>query len=99
MTGTCTVKIRISVASEGSLGRRHAACLARLDGHRLPQGAREALEQGFRDMVAVLAIDCVCMQGDACVHGEGLKPFSHELGVEAADLRGLELGAEDQKGA
>src|SRR6185312_14942649 len=36
------------------------------------------------------------MQGDAGIHGEGLEPLLHQLGVEGADLVAHELGVEHQ---
>jgi hypothetical protein len=37
------------------------------------------------------------VQGDAAVHGEGLEPLAHQLGVEGADLLGRKRAAEDQE--
>ena len=70
-----------------ALGRGHAAPLARVDGDRLAQRARQRLEAGLGDVVAVLAVEVLDVQRDAGVLGEGLEPLAEQLGVHVADLR------------
>ncbi len=44
------------------------------------------LEAGLGDMMAVIAIEGLDVQSHAGIHGEGLEPLAHQLGVELTDL-------------
>ena len=70
---------------------------ARIDRHRRAQRPRQALEAGFGDVVVVGAVERLDMQRHAGIHGEGLEPLLHQLGVEGADLVAHELGLEHQE--
>src|SRR3954463_7160930 len=83
-------------AAELTLGGWHFALIARIDRERCPQRPRQTLETGFGDMMGVVAVERLDMQGDAGVHGKGVEPFAHQLGVELADLVAREAGAEHQ---
>ena len=48
-------------------------------------------------MVVVGAVERLDVQRDAGIHGEGLEPLLHQLGVEGADLVAAELGLEHQE--
>src|SRR5947209_10127460 len=82
------------MASKRAFGRGHGPRLARVDRNRRFQRARDALEAGFGDVVAVRPVKRLDMQREPSVAGESLKELPHELGVETADLFGREFGAE-----
>jgi propanediol utilization protein len=48
-------------------------------------------------VVIVCPVQSLRVQCDAGIHGEGLKPFLHQLGVELAHLVAHELGLEHQE--
>src|ERR1700675_3150811 len=73
-------------AAEGALGRGDRAGAARVDLDRLPQGACQTLEAGFDDMVVVLAVEVLDVQGPPRRLGEGLEPLLEQLGVHLAEL-------------
>src|SRR3546814_3060590 len=75
-----------SVAAQRALGGRYRVCLARVDRHRFAQGARQALVAGLDDMVRVLALQAVDVQGGAGGLGEGAEPLLEQLGVDVAEL-------------
>src|SRR6476620_11510498 len=82
-----------------SLGRRHAAALALVDGDRLAERTCERLIAGLGDVVAVLAIERLDMQRDAGMLGEGLEPHAEQFGVHLPDLRTGEIDLPHEVGA
>ena len=48
-------------------------------------------------MVIVAAVKCFRVQCDAGIHGEGLKPFLDQLGIELTDLDAHERRLEHEK--
>ena len=62
------------------------------------QGAGQGLEAALGDMVAVVAIEGFQVHAGAQVHGEGVVEFLEQLGVDLADLLGLEGDLPDQIG-
>src|SRR6476620_9920411 len=82
-----------------SLGRRHAAALALVDGDRLAERTCERLIAGLGDVVAVLAIERLDMQRDAGMLGEGLEPLAEQFGVHLPDLRAGEIDLPHEVGA
>src|SRR3569833_298545 len=60
--------------AERTLGGRDAAFQPLVRRHRLAQRAREPLEAGLHDVVAVLAVQILDVQGDAGVLRKGLEP-------------------------
>src|SRR5829696_2363280 len=81
---------------ERTLGRGNAALFPWVQCHGLTQGPCQALEAALGDMVAVLAVERLHMQGETCLDGERLEELAHQLGVEHADLLGREGGPEHQ---
>ena len=63
-----------------------ASACARVDRHRLAQGARQPLVAGFDDVVVVLAVEILDVQRHPGGLGEGLEPFLEQLGVHLAEL-------------
>src|ERR1051325_9014347 len=83
-------------AAEGALGRGDRAGAARIDLDRLTQGARQSLEAAFDDMVVVLAVKILDVQGDPGRLRESLKPLLEQFGVHLAELRPGEIDAPHQ---
>src|SRR6476660_3496368 len=82
-----------------SLGRRHAAALALVDGDRLAERACERLIAGLGDVVAVLAMQRLHMEGNSGMLGEGLEPFAEQLGVHLPYLGPGEINLPDKERA
>src|SRR5690606_799341 len=59
--------------SERALGRGDAITRARVDRHRLAQRPGQRLEAALGDVVVVVTVEGLDMQGDACIHGKGLE--------------------------
>src|SRR5262249_831716 len=83
-------------ALQRPLGRGDAAGLALVDGESLGQRPGQALEAGLGDVVIVLAVEVLHMQGDAGVLGEGLEELAEQLGIHLAELRARERHLPDQ---
>src|SRR6185312_13400601 len=75
-----------SGALKGALSRggRTVEPFVRGDGHA--QCARETLEAGLDDMMAVVGIEIFNMQADTGMHREGLEPFLEKFRVHLAEL-------------
>src|SRR5688572_8639589 len=84
---------------ERTLGGWNAILLARINFDSAAQHARQSLEAGFGDVMAIVAVERLHMQGHASVHGESLEPFAHQFRVELADLGTGEFYLPDQIGA
>src|SRR5699024_12220890 len=84
------------VRSEQAFGRGHAVAEARIatDGHA--QRAAEGLEQGFCNMMAVGALECVHVQRDAGMVGQALEELAHQFGIELADAIAWKTGMVEQ---
>jgi hypothetical protein len=83
--------------SQSALGGRDTSGLPWVDGASATQGAGQTLEAAFGDVMRVVAIKHFHMQRDAGIHGEGLKPFAHEFGIEAADGVARKIDLEDKE--
>ena len=86
-----------SPAYKRALGRGHPRGLPRIDRKRRAKRARNPLEAGFGDVMAVQAVQRLDMQRQAAVHRERLEELAHQFRVERADLRRGELRAEHQE--
>src|SRR5215213_2938379 len=84
---------------ERTLGGGNAALFPWVQCHGLTQGPCQALEAALGDMVAVLAVERLHVQGQARIDGERLEELAHQLGVENADLLRREGGPEHEEGA
>ncbi len=69
-----------------------------VDADRIGQGAGKGLEQTFDLVMVILAIVAGQVQGHAGVERQGAEELLGQLGFKIADLRGVELGIEDQEG-
>eukprot|EP00456_Euglypha_rotunda_P071984 TRINITY_DN64953_c0_g1_i1.p2 TRINITY_DN64953_c0_g1~~TRINITY_DN64953_c0_g1_i1.p2 ORF type:complete len:120 (-),score=23.91 TRINITY_DN64953_c0_g1_i1:10-369(-) len=76
----------LSSGLQNALGRRDRIRLARVDLHRLPQRAGQALERAFDDMVIVAAIKQLDMQRDARRLREAVEEMLHHLRVPFAEI-------------
>src|SRR6056297_1368060 len=79
--------------SQAPLGRRDRVRRPRIGLERLAQGARDRLERGLGDVVAVEPRQRLDMEGDTAMRGERLKEFAYQLAVEGADLVGGQIHA------
>src|SRR6185312_5750582 len=65
--------------AQRAFGGRHFVLGARIDRQRRAQRARQSLEARLGDVVIIRAVQRLDVQGDAGIHGEGLKPLLHQL--------------------
>ena len=86
------------LSGQRTLRRGNAARLAGIDLGRGAQHTRDGLEARLRDMMVVGAVDVLDMQRDAGVLGERVEEFTHQFGIERADLRGRERDVPDEEG-
>src|SRR5207237_2531751 len=73
-------------AAEHTFGRRNGAGPPRVDLDRLAQGAGEAFEARFDDVVIVLAVKVLDVQREPGRLSESLKPFLEQLGIHFTEL-------------
>src|SRR5438552_1194457 len=78
-------------ALERAFGRRDTVLLVRVDLDRGTQRSGQSLEAGFSDVVVVVAIERLDVESRAGIHGECMKPFARQFGIEIADLGEREL--------
>src|SRR6202161_2367815 len=73
-------------AAEHALGRGGGSAAARIDRNRLAPRPRQPLVAGLDDMVIVLAVESLDVQGHPGRLDEGLEPFLEQLRVHLAEL-------------
>src|SRR5208282_524498 len=83
--------------AERALGRGYLVASARIDGDRRPQRPRQTFEARFGNMMVVAAIERGDVQRHRGIHGEGLEPFLHQLGVECSHFVAHEFDVEHQE--
>src|SRR3954451_8081308 len=84
--------------SKRALGRGNLVLARHVERDRGTYRARQSLEAGFGDVMAVCAVKRLDMQRDASIHRESLKEFPHQLGIELANLRRRKIRLEDEEG-
>jgi hypothetical protein len=82
-----------------ALGGRDFPRSAWIDGDAGAKRAGKPLEARLGDVMIVLAVERLDVQGDAGVHRESLEELAHELRVELANLRRMECRPEDEERA
>src|SRR5262249_41954278 len=92
-----TRRYRSGLSAERTLRGGYFILGARIDRHGRSQRARQTFEARLGYMVIVAAVQSLCVQRDAGVHGESLKPFLDQLGVEITDLVAHERSLEHEK--
>src|SRR6266702_7121774 len=87
----------IDAGSQTPLGGKNARD-ARVQARRLGEGATHGLEGGFGDVMQVLAVVHVDVQGDLGMESEGPEEVLEEIEVEVRDSRAAERHVENEKG-
>src|SRR6185312_17290964 len=90
--------LRVPPASERALGRGDRILLARIDLGGFAQRPGHGLEGAFGDVVIVVAVEILDVEGDAGVCRKRLEELAEELGVDLADLALRELHPPDEIG-
>src|SRR5450631_1572651 len=86
-----------ALAGKHTLGRRDRALLARIERDRRAQGAGQTLERRFGDVMRILAIESLDVNGHRGMRGERLEKLADKFAVEGADLGVREFCPENQK--
>src|SRR5690606_22707574 len=83
---------------ERTLGRGNRVGLTRVDLNGSAQHARDGLEAGLGDMVAIVAVEIGHVQRDPRILRKRMKELAHELGVETAHAPGRKSDVPDEVG-
>src|SRR5665213_724031 len=83
---TFTPPPHLNVVLQRALGGRRRAIQSFVGRDRLPESARQALEAGLDDVMAVVGIQIFNVQAGAGILGESLEPFLEQLGVHLPQL-------------
>src|ERR1700731_2649713 len=89
-------KLLLQAAAESALGRGDRAGAARVDLDRLTQRACQPLETGFDDVVIILAVEILDVEGHAGRLRKGLEPLLEQFGVHLAELGPREIDPPDE---
>ena len=91
------VQIRLAVASLAeSAFSGWDACFARINRPSHAQGTRQPLENGFRNMVAVFAINQAGVEVHFALNTDGMPEFFDKFGIKVADFGGWKRNIPDE---